>query len=87
MPKQDKPKEERLKEGIKLLREFLDIIKNDQNPGYLEFKEKISTWIQDGKAWDGRIEFPSHQRYLDVSLPRTAFKAAEVAFKVHKGVM
>ena len=55
MPKQDKPKEERLKEGIKLLREFLDIIKNDQNPGYLEFKEKISTWIQDGKAWVGRI--------------------------------
>jgi hypothetical protein len=85
MTKHEKPKEERLKEGLKILKELLDILKgNDQFSGYVELKERISTWVKDGKAWAGRIELEELDRYLLVDLPKSALKAAEVAFKVNK---
>jgi hypothetical protein len=84
MTKTDKSKEDRLKEGISLLKQMLNLIKDNEHPGYLELKAVITTWINDGKAYDGKIEFYDHQRYAEVSLPRTANKAATVGFKAIK---
>ena len=81
MVKFDKPKEDRLKEGISLLKQMLELIHDDEHPGYVELKKVITTWIHDGKAWDGKIEFKDHWRYAEVSLPRSANRAATVAFK------
>ena len=81
MVKVDKPKEDRLKEGISLLKQMKDLIKDYLHPNYLELKQVISTWVNDGKAYDGRIEFYDYDRYAEISLPRTANKAATLAFK------
>jgi L-rhamnose isomerase len=50
----------------------------------VELKKVITTWVNDGKAYDGKIDFYDHDRYAEVSLPRTANKAATVAFKNNK---
>jgi hypothetical protein len=84
MTKTDKPKEERLKEGISLLKQMLDLVKDNEHPGYVELKTVITQWINDGKAYDGKIEFYDHHRIAEVSLPRSANKAAAIAFKNKK---
>jgi hypothetical protein len=81
MPKIDKPKEDRLKEGISLLKQMNDMIKDLDHPGMVELKQVITAWVNDGKAYDGKIDFYDHDRFAEVSLPRTANKAATVAFK------
>ena len=77
----DKPKEDRLKEGISLLKQMNNMIQDLDHPGMIELKKVITTWVSDGKAYDGKIDFYDHDRYAEVSLPRTANKAATVAFK------
>ena len=44
-------------------------------------KRVITEWIQTGKAWDGKIEFPSEGRTAELSLPRSATLAATLAYK------
>jgi hypothetical protein len=80
----DKPKEERLKEGVSLLKQLRDIIKNDKVMPYIEVKGIITEWIEDGKEYSGRVDFESIGRYAELFLPRTASKAATLAFKVVK---
>ena len=77
----EKPKEDRLKEGISLLKQMNDMIQDMDHPGMVELKKVITTWVNDGKAYDGKIDFYDHDRYAEVSLPRTANRAATVAFK------
>lgn len=80
----DKPKEDRLKEGISLLKQMNDMILDLDHPGMVELKTVISNWVKDGKAYDGKIDFYDHDRFAEVSLPRTANKAATLAFKNKK---
>ena len=84
MTKIEKTMEERLKEGISLLKQLLDIVKNEEVIGYSEVKKVITDWIKTGTAWDGRIEFPWHSRVAEISLPRSAKLAATLAFKVKR---
>jgi hypothetical protein len=77
----EKLKEDRLKEGISLLKQMNDMIQDLDHPGMVELKKVITTWVNDGKAYDGKIDFYDHDRYAEVSLPRTANRAATVAFK------
>jgi hypothetical protein len=84
MTKHEKTKEDRLKEGLKLLKDMLDIVKNRELDGYVELKNRISEWVTTGKAWDGRIDFDQIDRYAIVSLPKSALKAADITLKVRK---
>jgi hypothetical protein len=84
MTKTEKSKEDRLKEGINLLKQMLDLIKDKEHPAYLELKAVITTWINDGKAYDGKIEFYDFDRIADISLPRTANKSASIGWLVKK---
>jgi hypothetical protein len=84
MTKLEKTKEERLKEGISLLKQLLEIVKNEGTPGYPEVKTVITDWIQTGAAYSGRIDFEFYGRYAELSLPRSAKLAATLAFKVKK---
>ena len=77
----EKLKEDRLKEGISLLKQMNDMIQDLDHPGMVELKKVITAWVNDGKAYDGKIDFYDHDRYAEVSLPRTANRAATVAFK------
>lgn len=85
MTKVEKTKAERLSEGISLLKQMEERIDKD-DVGFLELKRVITAWVQDGKAWDGRIEVESHNRYIELSLPKTATKVATLAFKIKKEI-
>jgi hypothetical protein len=84
MPAPDKTKEERFREGVYLLQQVKDLIKNDKAPGYGELQERISEWVETGKAWDGRIDFTIIGRYAEVELPRSVARAASAKFKVKR---
>jgi hypothetical protein len=78
MTKVEKPKEERVKEGIALLKQVLDLGVPDQNSAYIELKQQITAWINTGKAWDGKIPLYPSQRQMEVSLPRSAHISATI---------
>ncbi len=82
MGKQEKTKEERLKEGLSLLKQLRDAHVKENGDGYQEFKQKISEWVQTGSAWSGTILFQEHGRIGEVDLPRYNNKAAGMHFKV-----
>ena len=81
MTKADNPIQDRLKEGIHLLKQLVDILKTKDTEGYDEVQAAISEWTKTGKAWDGIVEFPGCQRYAELSLPRSAALTATLAFK------
>jgi len=82
MVKQEKTKEERLKEGVSLLKQLKEAHIKENGNGYQEFKQKISEWVNTGDAWSGTIPFQEHGRIGEVDLPRYNNKAAGMHFKV-----
>jgi hypothetical protein len=79
--KRPKTKEERVQEGISILKQMLEAgVK--EHLGFRELKEKISAWVESGEAWDGVISFAEHGRVAEVSLPKYNNRAAGVNFKV-----
>lgn len=81
----DKSKEERLSEGLELLRALLRTGVSEEDPAYTDMKSKISEWVNTGVSWEGRIEFPDHGRYAQVRLPKNSINTATLAFKLKKG--
>lgn len=81
----DKPKEERLAEGLELLRALLRTGVGEDEPAYIDMKSKISEWVKTGVSWEGRIDFPDHGRYAAIRLPKNSLNTATLAFKMKKG--
>ena len=81
----DKTKEERLAEGLELLRALLRTGVGDDESAYLDMKTKISEWVKTGVSWEGRIDFPDHARYAQIRLPKSSIGTATLAFKMKKG--
>ena len=63
----EKPKEERVREGVALLQQLAGTGVRPGVEGWDELKKQISEWVESGKRWEGRIEFPSYGRYAEVS--------------------
>ena len=82
MVKQDKTKEERLKEGISLLKQLKEAHVREYGDGFQELKSKISEWVTTGVAWQGEVEFVEHGRIGEVDLPRYNNKAAGMHFRL-----
>jgi hypothetical protein len=80
--KREKTKEERLTEGISLLKQLKDANVKETGKGFLELKQQISTWVANGQSWEGTIDFAEHGRVGEVELPRYNNKAATMGFKV-----
>lgn len=78
-----KTKEERVQEGVSILKQMLEAGVNEHF-GFAKLKEKISAWVETGEAWDGSISFAEHGRIAEVSLPKYNNRAAGVNFKVVK---
>ena len=78
----DKLREERVKEGVEVLRQLLGIGVTKEDPGYIATKALIDRWIAEGKRIEERVEFPRWRRRLELVLPRRADKAAEAVFKM-----
>lgn len=82
--KQIKPKEERLKEGINLLKQLRDNGVKDYSLGFIELKTKISEWVNGQDGWEGTIDFRDYGRMAEVDLPKYTNRAAGINFKVKK---
>lgn len=78
MTKIEKTKEERVKEGITLLKQVLDLGIPQHHSAYIDLKEQISIWVNTGKAWDGSIPLYPSQRTMYISLPRSAQLVANI---------
>ena len=77
----EKPKEERVKEGVRLLKELAAIGVEQTSPGFDELKAQITAWVSTGKRWEGTIMFPTYRRKAEIVLPYKATQTATLAFK------
>lgn len=82
--KQIKPKEDRLKEGINILKQLKDNGVRDYSLGFMELKDKISEWVKSEDGWEGTISFSDYGRIAEVDLPKYDNRAAGLNFKVKK---
>jgi hypothetical protein len=83
-PKEVKPKGDRLKEGIALLKQLRDGGIQEHSLGYLELKNKITEWVSNQDSWEGNIPFTEYGRIAEVELPKYTNRAAGLHFKVKK---
>jgi hypothetical protein len=82
MGKQEKIKEDRLKEGLSLLTQLKEGGVRGNSLGFLALRQQISTWVDTGVSWEGTIPFTEYGREAVVSLPKYNNKAAGLNFKV-----
>ena len=83
MSKVPKTKEERLNEGLHILRQLRDAGVNE-HMSFVDLKDKITEWINTGEAWSGKIPFNEYGRVAELVLPKYNINTATMAFKVVK---
>jgi hypothetical protein len=76
-----KPKEDRVKETIEILKKLRELGVTEREPGYILTKQKFSEWVNTGEAWSGDIEFPYLQRKAEIVLPARADRVASLLLK------
>jgi hypothetical protein len=76
-----KPKEDRVKESIEILKKLRDLGLSEREPGYILTKQKFSEWVATGEAWSGDIHFPMLQRKAEIVLPARADRVASLLLK------
>ena len=82
--KQIKSKQDRLSEGINILKQLQEAGVRDYSLGFVELKTKISEWVSGEDGWEGTISFSDYGRIAEVDLPKYDNRAAGLNFKVKK---
>jgi hypothetical protein len=83
-PKEIKPKEDRVKEGISILKQLRDGGVKEHSLGFLDLKDKVTEWINGQDSWEGTIDFREYGRVAEVDLPKYTNRAAGINFKLKK---
>lgn len=81
-PKNIKTREDRVKEGVSLLKQLREGGVRDISPGFLELKERIGDWVAGEGSWEGVIDFKEYRRVAEVSLPKYDNRAADINFRL-----
>jgi len=76
-----KPQSERIKESLHLLEQIRKTGILQTNPGYIELKEQLATWMRMGPAWSGNIFFPDCDRNAKIVLPTLPGRTSTVHLK------
>jgi len=85
MPPLPKTKEERVSEGMTIIRKLLGIGVEATNPGFTTVKTAVSTWIADGKPITlSKIEFGRLDRVGELVLPHRHGAEPTLSLKVRK---
>ena len=79
----EKSKEDRLKEGVSLLKQLQEVGVKKNDLSYMSFQQRISEWVYTGTKWEDSIYFPEYGRVAVISLPKYVNKAATLNFKVY----
>jgi hypothetical protein len=77
-----KSKEERVKEGVHLLKQLIDAGVR-RGGSFEDLKAKVDEWIRDGNAWAGKVRFEEYGRIAEVILPSKSGVVASLIFRVH----
>ena len=77
-----KPKAERLKETITLLKKLPEVGIPRESYAYSQVQELMTTWVSDGPAVSEKIDFESH--WGELILPVRAGKVASLDLKAKK---
>jgi hypothetical protein len=78
----DKPKGDRVKETIRLLKGLQANGLSERDGGYREIKELLATWIETGEAADAKVDLFRQNRIAHISLPKGSDSPATIALKV-----
>lgn len=82
--KVEKTKEERLSEGISLLKQVKEAGIKENTLSYQELKRRVSEWVSTGGSWEDRMEFPEYGRVAEIHLPKYNNRAADILLKIKK---
>ncbi len=78
----DKPKEDRLKETIEILKNIESLGIPLDSPEVKELKDHLNAYVKDGICWSGTISFLNYGRIAEVNLPKRADKTIEVTLRI-----
>ena len=78
-----KPKEERLKESISLLKQILGLGIPETEPAYVQIKNYLSEWVksEDKQIKEYNIEYVRYGRKATLTLPWKSGKSCEFSMK------
>lgn len=83
---QDKPKQDRVKETIRLLKGLQANGLSERDGSYKAIKDLMTLWVENGEAVDTKIDLFRQNRIAHISLPKTADRPATIALKVIREV-
>ena len=81
-PIEEKTKLERVKETIRLLKALQANGLSAREAAYLQIKELMTKWVEDGEQAYAEIDLFRQNRVAHVSLPKRADKAATINLMV-----
>jgi hypothetical protein len=82
----DKPKGDRVKETIRLLKALQTNGVSDREGSYRAIKGLLTHWVETGEAVDTKIDLFRQNRIAHISLPKSADRPATIALKVIREV-
>lgn len=82
--KDPKPIEDRLREGIHLLRQLKEAGIKDHTLSYMTLKQHITAWIKTGEPFEDKIPMEEYQRIAEINLPRYTNRTADIILKVNR---
>ncbi len=78
----EKPKADRLREGMEILRKLQEFGVGKTDPGFQEVQGAIAVWVSTGAAAQHKIPLSRQERVAEIVLPRRAQNTATCVLKV-----
>ena len=79
---EEKPKADRLKETIHLLKQLGKLGYTKLTPGFSEIETALKQWVADGEACQKDIDMFKDNRIAELRLPKFAHMAATLKLRV-----
>lgn len=84
MASNEKPKEDRLREGIELLRKLTDVGVPSVDPGYQTIQRLVSDWVKNGETVQTTVVLSRLDRVAEILLPRRRQNTASILLRQQK---
>lgn len=78
----EKPKEDRVKETVSIMKELRTLGIPFNCPEVTELRDRLNAYINEGTVWQGTVSFLRFGRIAEVNLPRRADKLIEIKLRV-----
>lgn len=78
----DKPREDRVREVIRLLKGLQANGLSEQHGSYKEIKDLLKVWVENGEPVEAKVDLFRQNRIAHISLPKGGDRPATIALKV-----